>query len=230
MSKRPSKLLLIEFNLEDAIKFDDVSSMPYAWNASLYINEQPHSYVNEDENITGFYNGLHVNVGDYLTTTNSGLALKITKIVERSVNNIKCVVEDYNLINSKLIHNQTSESGIPNGEGILFEVNNNMPILYPLPDALPGVFNPSFPSQLISRFQLYDDMSVYTYKSTEPSIEHLIEHNLDSEFISCETLLKEEDGSYVNFIVSFKHLDNNRILIESENDPIDIKVILKKNN
>lgn len=144
----PAKLLSINLTLNQGVQFN--SGSPYAWNASLYVTAQPHS--NFESGSTGFYNGNDVNVGDYVTTTNSGAALKVVNIISRSLDTVECILEDEDLVNAKIDSTQVGDSAIPNGPGILFEVIDGFPVIFPLPDALPGSFNATFSSQLMNRF------------------------------------------------------------------------------
>ena len=147
----PAKLLRVTVTLGSVTKY--ISSNPVAWRTTLVVVQQPHSDFISDND--GYYNGRDVKVGDYFTTTNGGRALKITNIVSFTADTVVCDAEDENQVNAKLDPNQGMESRIPNGSGLLFEVKNGLPVLYPLPDALPGTFDETFAAQLISRFQSF---------------------------------------------------------------------------
>ena len=147
---RPAKLLSVNIILGSVAKnYNNDSSKPMAWNATLTVTPQPHSNFETDD---GFYDGTDIRVGDYVTTTNSGLALQITSITSANSNVVQCVVEDIDRANALSDPNQGGESKIPNGSGLLFEVKENVPVLYPLPDALPGTFTSTFASQLFNSF------------------------------------------------------------------------------
>lgn len=147
----PAKLLKVIVTLGSVTKY--ISINPVAWRTTLQVDPQPHSDFISDTD--GYYKGRDVKVGDYFTTTNGGKVLKITNIVSASDETVVCDAEDENQINAKLDPNQGMESRIPNGSGLLFEVKNGLPVLYPLPDALSGTFDETFAAQLISRFQSF---------------------------------------------------------------------------
>lgn len=67
----------------------------------------------------------------------------------------------------------------------------------------------------------------FKYISPEPLLSHIIKHNLNSEFISCEVLVRHGDV-YKNDTLSITHLDLNTVVVDA-NEPINIKAIIKKN-
>lgn len=68
----------------------------------------------------------------------------------------------------------------------------------------------------------------YNYKSNELKKLHIIDHNLNSEFITCDMFVKDEEtNTYKNDSVSYSLLDNNTISVESH-IPINIKAIISK--
>lgn len=144
MAHRPAKLLSVNVNIGSQITSN-------TWNCVLSVTPQIHS----DSTINGgFYNGTSVVVGDYIATENRGTALQIKTIISQNANTVTCVVEDVENINS--IIDENSNGSIIPGDGILFEVINGAPVIYPLPNTLSGSFNGTFPAQLISRFELFN--------------------------------------------------------------------------
>lgn len=142
MEHRPAKLLAVVVNITNSVTLN-------SWNATLSVTPQPHS----DSTINGgFYNGLSVVVDDYVATGNRGTALRVASIVNQTSTTVTCILEDFENINSVINPDQDGSGLIQTGAGLLFEIVNGMPVTYPLPDALPGVFNGTFPSQLIARF------------------------------------------------------------------------------
>ena len=143
MSYIPAKLLNCTLTISTSVSAN-------SWNAIINVSPQPHS----DATINGgFYNGNSVNVGDYVTTGNSGLALRIQAITSKNATIINCVLEDVDNINALMNPDQDNSGLIPNGAGVIFEIVDGLPVVYPLPNALPGSFNATFTAQLLARFQ-----------------------------------------------------------------------------
>jgi hypothetical protein len=149
MSIRPNKLLKVYASIS-GVNSTDTNGVATAWNASLSVTPQPHS--NPAYGTDGFYTGNDVKVGDWVATSNSGQALRIKQINTKNQNTVICVLEDVQGMNAAMDQAQESSGGIQSGWGVLFEEINGMPILYPLPDALPGGFTPTFALQLVNRF------------------------------------------------------------------------------
>lgn len=154
MAFRPTKVL--RFTMTGSVPFanwqtdDGWLGYPYQWTTTLYITAQAHG---SPESLTPyFYDGLDVNVGDYILTSGQGRILKIVAINSQASGVVSCVVEDENRENILLDENTSGDGGIPDGEGLLFEVKNGWPILHPLPDALAGSLPPYFSADVIARF------------------------------------------------------------------------------
>lgn len=149
----PAKLLAVVYTAGASTKYSSVSgtSLPVAWNATLVVTPRAHSDLVADAD--GFYDGRDVKVGDYIATCGGGKALQIMSISSATSNLVSCNVEDVNLINAKLDENQAWDSQIPNGPGVLFEVVNGLPVIYPLPTIGVGSLTLDFSAQLNDRFQ-----------------------------------------------------------------------------
>jgi phage-related tail fiber protein len=101
----------------------------------------------------GFYDGRDVKVGDWVSTSNSGACLRVKSVTSQTAGTVACVLEDaHGAMNAALDPNQGGDSAIPNGVGVLFEEVGGMPVIFPLPDALPGNFTSTFAQQLVNRF------------------------------------------------------------------------------
>lgn len=92
---------------------------PYRWNIDLGVLVQNHSdpYTREPY----AYNGLDVEVGDWLVFINFSFAVQIINIISQNTSTISCEVEDIDLYN---LYNDPTQSGINIG-----------------PVSLPGVFD-----------------------------------------------------------------------------------------
>ena len=123
---------------------------PYQWSTTLFIGSQAHG--SPATRMPYYYDGLDVNVGDYIVTSGQGRILKIVTITTQNAGSVQCIVEDENRENILLDETTSGDGGIPDGEGLLFEVKNGWPILHPLPDALAGGIPPYFSADIIARF------------------------------------------------------------------------------
>lgn len=154
MAFRPTKVL--RFTMAATVPYanwqtdDGWLGYPYQWATTLYIDAQSHG--SPDTLTPYFYDGLDVAVGDYIITAGQGRVLKIVAITSKNAGTVVCVVEDENRENILLDENTSGDGGIPDGEGLLFEVKNGWPILHPLPDALAGSLPPYFSADVIARF------------------------------------------------------------------------------
>lgn len=150
--RNPPKLLSVKVTLNTVAGYDTTLNMPNKWNARLDVTSQVHSNTVTDD---GYYTGRDIVVGDYVTTTTNGRALRIASINSNpapTTSVVYCTLEDVDHINIYLDAGN-SDAAIPsNADGILFEVINNIPVLFPIPAALSTSFNQSFASQLLSRF------------------------------------------------------------------------------
>lgn len=149
MAIKPTKLLKVYASI-NGVNSSNADGVANAWNAALAVTPQPHS--SPDFGTDGFYTGLDVNVGDWVATSNSGSALRIKQITTKNQNSVVCVLEDVGGFNAVMDSAQEKNGAIQSGWGMLFEETDGMPILFPLPDALPGGFTPTFALQLLNRF------------------------------------------------------------------------------
>lgn len=130
----PPKLLRI--NLLSLSPLEEYGQEPYAeqpWKFSAEIFIEPQLHSDNRTPRPGIYNGLDVRVGDYILTEGPKI-LKIIEITAQDEDQVFCNLEDKDRLNSSIDSVQTGESAIPLGPGLLFTVENGLPILYPLPD------------------------------------------------------------------------------------------------
>lgn len=124
---KPAKLLPIRFTLS-SILGPDVNGRNYRYNASLsLINPQTHS----DSTEGNFYNLTDLTVGDYVSTNGSGKILKIVSISSQTAESASIVAEDELRSNQQQDPSGNSQGYIPTSEGIVFEVKEGRPILFP---------------------------------------------------------------------------------------------------
>jgi hypothetical protein len=123
---------------------------PYQWLTTLSVSAQQHGSPTTQTPYA--YDGNDVNVGDCIVTSGQGRILKIVSIFSQDATAVVCVVEDEDRENILLDDTTSGEGGIPDGEGLLFEIRNGWPILHPIPDALVGTLPPYFATDIIARY------------------------------------------------------------------------------
>jgi hypothetical protein len=147
---KPAKLLPIRFTLS-SILGPDVNGRQYRYNASLsLINPQIHS----DSTEGNFYNLTDLNVGDYVSTNGSGKILKIVSIGAQAAEQATIIVEDELRTNQQQDPSGNAQGYIPSSEGIVFEVKEGRPILFPYSQYSESVigFIKSTATEIISKF------------------------------------------------------------------------------
>lgn len=129
----PPKVLFINLlSLEPLEPYgqDPYPLQPWRFQGELTVQPQIHSDTRTPR--PGIYNGLDIVVGDYITTQ-SAKVLKIASISFQDEDQITCILEDKDRLNSSVDQAQTGESSIQTGFGILFTAPHGIPLLYPLP-------------------------------------------------------------------------------------------------
>lgn len=141
---RPPKLLKGSLDITSAISSS-------SWNATInaIISQSHPAYVDPNSGRT-YYDGRDVVEGDYITTTASGKCLRITNITAKTDVSFNCVLVDDDELNRSIDTN--ADGRILEGEGYIFEVKNNVPVVFPLPSGLAAGFTFTFASQLLARF------------------------------------------------------------------------------
>jgi len=118
----------------------------YRWELIFNITAQEHgSHLTRDD---FRYNGLDVQVGDWIAGASSGQCLKIISVSSKTSTTVTCIVEDYLRYNT---FKSTTGNGIFNtGGAVVFTLNENgIPMLDPLPPTVATTFF----AQVMSRFQ-----------------------------------------------------------------------------
>lgn len=143
----------------DTWPFDDgtgedlwfLAGRSYQWQLELTVDQQSHSsHLTRDP---FKYNGMDVNLGDWITGITSGVAVKIISILLKTETVVSCIVEDVDRFNT--FHDSTASGNGIFSVGIVFVFelgDDGLPILLPLPAA--GVLNQNFAADLISRFRI----------------------------------------------------------------------------
>lgn len=147
----PPKILNI--NLQTLTPLEEYGQEPFPdqpWKFTAEIMVQPQIHSDTRTPRPGIYNGLDVVVGDYITTQ-SAKVLKILEITFQDEDQIMCILEDKDRLNSSVDQAQTGESSMQTGIGILFTAPDGAPYLYPLPGNIQNVTDRDL-IQIITRF------------------------------------------------------------------------------
>ena len=122
-----------------------------AWTANLTaINPQAHNDSTTPRPMT--YNGLDINVGDWIVSTGEGKCLKITAISAQTSTTASITLTDDQ--NYNYLTDQDLGGIIATGGCYIFEVINNNPVLGNIPANLPGAMSgTSFAESIENRFQ-----------------------------------------------------------------------------
>src|SRR6056300_1679068 len=131
----------------------------YRWELTFTITSQDHgSHLTRDD---FRYNGLDVQVGDWIAGASSGQCLKIISISSKTSTTVTCIVEDYLRYNT---FKSTTGNGIFNtGGAVIFTLNENgIPMLDPLPPTVATTFF----AQVMSRFQYLNPQLNYLLSQT----------------------------------------------------------------
>ena len=131
----------------------------YRWTVTFSVTQQGHgSHLSRDDFT---YNGLDVNVGDWIAGARTGQCLKIISITSKTTTSVTCVVEDWLRYNT---FKSTSGDGIfASGSCIVFSLNElGLPMLDPLPTTAASTFY----ATVNSRFQYLNPSINYVLEKT----------------------------------------------------------------
>ena len=148
---------------------DPWNGYPYQWDIQVEVRSQTHSDAATPRPFT--YNGLDVNIGDWIIFGNSTIALEIISISSQTDTTINMIVEDVNLNN---ILNDSSQTGhgigsvSPPGsyDCLLINLNSSgIPIFASMPDYSVSI---NLISDITNRFQFQNYIQDYIL-GTQPS-------------------------------------------------------------
>jgi hypothetical protein len=151
MLTRPAKLLPVHFTLGAPLSAD-VDGKVYQFAGSLtMVNPQIHS----DASLGGAYDLTNLKVGDYVATEPGGRIMKIVAIASQSSGAAAVTVEDELRQNQQQDPTGNSDAYITSNTGIVFEVVEGKPILFPYGDQSTEVvgFVKDYASEIQSRFE-----------------------------------------------------------------------------
>ena len=151
MLTRPAKLLPIHFTLGTPLAAD-VDGKIYRFTGSLVmVNPQIHS----DNSLGGVYDLTNLNVGDYVATEPGGRIMKVVAIASQSAGAASVTVEDEFRQNQQQDPSGNGDAYITSNTGVVFEVIEGKPILFPYGDQSTEVvgFIKDYASEIQSRFE-----------------------------------------------------------------------------
>ena len=150
-NRRPAKLLPVKFNLRTALP-PDPAGRTYRYNAQLTMaNPQLHSstvHGNKQYTLEDLL------IGDYVSTTGNGRIMKIVSIASATPYEAIIVVEDDYRLNQIQDSSGDSIPWIESQNGIVFEVVEGKPVLFPYMEYSTSVigFVKDYGPELFSRF------------------------------------------------------------------------------
>jgi hypothetical protein len=123
--------------------------LPFRWLVTMTVTEQLHS--SSFTRSPGRYNGMDINVGQWIAETNSGICYQIISILSKTDTQITCIIQDVFRYNSFRDPNGNGGGGpSPNFDYVVFDIKDDgTPIIDPKPST---VVNESFWQNLTSRF------------------------------------------------------------------------------
>ncbi len=189
----------------------------YRWEITFTVTAQNHgSHLTRDD---FQYNGLDVQVGDWIGGATDGKCLKIISISSKTRTEVTCVVEDWLRYNTFAV---TTGNGIfGSGAAVIFTLNENG---YPMLDPLPTSVTASFYPTVMSRFQYLNPQVNYVLEKTNHGfVKGDVIAVTNTGFVKANALTADkmigvvtESGPGPNY---FMILPNNRIIDFDPNIP-----------
>tara|TARA_B110000503_G_C7152677_1_gene415891 strand:- start:113 stop:2266 length:2154 start_codon:yes stop_codon:yes gene_type:complete len=150
MLTRPAKLLPVHFTLGSP-QSPDADGKYYRYSASLLMdNPVDHS----DISYNNVYTLANLNVGDYVATDGAGRIMKVVAIDAQDLATASITVEDEFRLNQQQDSTGNSVAYIDSGIGVVFEVLEGKPILFPYSDKSTTIvgFIKEYADEIQSRF------------------------------------------------------------------------------
>jgi hypothetical protein len=179
MLTKPAKLLPIHFNLGSPLA-TDADGRYYRYTASLLMDNP---FDHSDINYNNVYTLDNLNVGDYVATDGAGRIMKIVAISAQDPTTASITVEDEFRLNQQQDGTGNSMPYIESNRGIVFEVVEGRPILFPYSDKSTSVvgFIKDYADEIQSRFDyLRQDTLVSVEQSHDFAVGDLITYKLGS--------------------------------------------------
>ena len=132
----------------------------YRWTVTADVTAQDHGSHLTRKDFQ--YNGLDIQVGDWIAGATSGLCCRIVSITSKTASNVVCVVEDWLRYNT---FRSPSGSGVfAVGAAVCFQLNENgHPMIDPVPASITSA---TFYQNINSRFQYLNPQMHYVLDQT----------------------------------------------------------------
>ncbi len=132
----------------------------YRWNVAITVTAQNHGSHLTRKDFE--YNGLDVQVGDWIAEATSGICCRIVSISAKTTTSVTAVVEDWLRYNT---FRSTSGNGIfATGPSVIFQLNENgHPMIDPVPAS---ITSSTFYQNINSRFQYLNPQMHYVLDQT----------------------------------------------------------------
>lgn len=128
----------------------------YKWAASIFVNPQIIGLPLDTFSYS--FDGTHVQVGDWVASSENGRALRIAEILSADISSLSVILEDVDSYNALIDTTFAQDGSIPSNTCILFTLSENgFPILGPLN---PATFPEVAQANLLARFDYIAD---YTF-------------------------------------------------------------------
>jgi hypothetical protein len=147
---KPAKLLPIRFTLGSPGAVD-AGGLVYRYTATLSMDNP---FEHSDSSYGYIYTLANLNVGDYVATEGSGRIMKVVAIASQSSTTATVTVEDEFRLNQQQDSTGNSIPYIDSSAGVVFEVVEGKPILFPYSDKSTVIvgFVKDYATEIQSRF------------------------------------------------------------------------------
>ena len=193
----------------------ELNGVAYRWDATIAVDTQTLSTPTDNT-----YDGTDVNVGDFVASTNRGECLEIIAISAQNAGEVTCILEDRERLNSYADTGQVGDGSVPDGRGIIFESQEGIPILFPLPSTFPAELNPAFVDQIINRFKYRREDRTTLVKQSSHGLQVGNIITIDSSGSYSKLDLTGSYDSIIGFVTEVDHPDNTFFRWQPQQDAI----------
>lgn len=193
-SRLPAKCLGVAINDIDATAFRSPTDplgpgQPYRWEVSLDVTTQFHSSVATPRQL--LYDARDINTGDFIAIGRPVRVFEIINIVSvAGPDQCRVEIEDLQGLAALQDFNQGGNGAPQNDSGILFAVDEDNPILFPLPNPLPSDLDFGGVVEILSQFKFLQTSKYITV------------YQPGNGFVAGDMISLKEDATYVKTYVA----------------------------